>query len=238
MTALILVGGYGTRLRSVVSDRPKSMALIAGRPFLEYLVGMLRHHGVMDIVMATGYLGHLVREHFSDGSTFKVRVRYSRETEPLGTGGAIKLAAPLLTGEDFIVANGDSLLEVDIRRLIARHHEKSALATLALTSVGSAARYGTVELAPDGAVTAFREKTGKPEPGIINGGVYVFNRKLLDLIPAGRKVSLETEVLPGLVGKGVYGMVGRGFFIDIGLPMDYNRVHSDPAGLIRAAGES
>jgi D-glycero-alpha-D-manno-heptose 1-phosphate guanylyltransferase len=235
MTALILVGGLGKRLRSMVSDRPKSMALVAGKPFLEYLVHQLRQQGCYDIVLATGYLSNLVREHFQDGSTFKVRIRYSRETEPLGTAGAVKLAQPLLAEGDFIVANGDSLLGVNVRQLVARHSEKKALATLALTTVGSAGRYGTVEVDPDGSITAFQEKTGKSEPGIINGGVYVFSPKLLDLIPAGRSVSLETEVLPGLAGKGIYGMVSRAYFIDIGLPADYNRVQSDPQQLLRAA---
>ena len=267
MQALILCGGLGTRLRNVVSDRPKCMAPVAGRPFLEYLVRQLKRYDFADIVLCTGYMDDLIRDYFQDGTRLGVRLDYSHEDRPLGTGGAIKLAQRFVSGKTFLAVNGDSILNVDLHQLLVFHDEKRALVTLALTStsvtgdtipnlgglghvprsghvpVEERNRYGTVELNPDSSVTWFAEKAGEAKgepahPGLINGGVYAVNRQVLDSIPTDQKISLETDVLPGLLGKGVFGMAGESYFIDIGLPEDYRRVQENPQELLRIAGLS
>lgn len=220
MMAVILCGGLGTRLRSIIDNLPKPMASIAGRPFLEYLILQLKRQGFRDILLCTGYLGEKVREYFSDGKNWGVNILYSHEPEPLGTGGALKLAQKLIYGDDFLLMNGDSFLDVDFNKLINYHLKNKALATIALVEVENPARYGVVEIDETGKIKNFVEKTKSSRSKLINGGVYMFNRKVFNYIPEG-KVSLEKEVFPQLIGKGFYGMPIKGFFIDIGIPEDY-----------------
>jgi D-glycero-alpha-D-manno-heptose 1-phosphate guanylyltransferase len=236
MQALILAGGFGTRLRSVVSDRPKCMALVENRPFLEYIIRMLHRRGCDEFIVSTGYMAETISGYFGAGTRLDVAITYSHETEPLGTGGAIRLAEPMIHDMDFIVANGDSLIEADVPGLIACRRKTAAPVAIALLAVSNAGRYGTVELEPDGRITRFAEKVGRAEPGIINGGVYACSTDLFQAIPSGRAVSLEREVFPGLLGKGVYGMIGKSYFTDIGLPEDYARAQELPQDLKRIAG--
>lgn len=249
MQALILAGGMGTRLRPVVADRPKCLAEVAGRPLLEYLVRILQRQGVDEVVLATGYGADAIRNYFEDGRRLNLRLSYSHETEPLGTAGAIRHAGPLLTGPDFLILNGDSVLEIDLHQLSEFHRRTGALITLGLTEVADARRYGTVELDGQGRIRFFREKTGELAPGIINGGVYVATRQFLDFIPSRHPVSLETEVLPQLVSdrsppfqtptgipKQVYGMISYGYFVDIGVPDDYAQLQQKPERLLKIAG--
>jgi len=229
---LILAGGLGTRLSKILSDRPKPMAPVAGRPFLEYLILQLRGHGFTDIVLCIGYLGDQVRAYFDDGSDWGVYILYSHEPEPLGTGGAIKIAAELVEEENFLVMNGDSFLDIDLHELVNYHLKKRALATMALVEVEDPARYGAVEIDENGELENFAEKGESSKSKLINGGIYVFNRKIFDYIPRG-KVSLEKEVFPKLIGKGFYGRPVKGFFIDIGVPEDYEWLQENPQALLR-----
>ncbi|MEW6540792.1 MAG: nucleotidyltransferase family protein [Bacillota bacterium] len=222
MKALILAGGLGTRLRGLINDIPKPMAPVAGRPFLEYLILQLRRHGLTEIVLCIGHLGEQVKRYFGNGDKWGVHILYSYEKEPLGTGGAIKLAGNLIKEENFLVMNGDSFLDVNLNGLIDYHLRRKALATMALVEVEDPTRYGAVKININEEIESFVEK-GQSSSRLINSGIYALNRKNFDRIPVG-KVSLEKEVFPKLIGKGFYGMPVKGFFIDIGVVEDYRRL--------------
>jgi NDP-sugar pyrophosphorylase family protein len=233
--ALLLVGGMGTRLRPVLSSKPKPLAPLGEISFLELLVLQLRAQGMRRMVMCTGFMAEQIQQQLGDGKKWDVAIEYSRETEPLGTAGAIKLAEPHLgSAAQFLVMNGDSFLELDFQKLMRSHVEREAHATIAVRRVPDAARYGTVHVDSRNRVVRFSEKVGVPEPGLINGGVYVFNRDVLDTIPQG-PASLEKDVLPGLLDRGVFAVEQNGMFIDIGTPEDYARAQTLFESLAKAA---
>ena len=221
VTAAILAGGLGTRLRSVVADRPKVLADVGGRPFLAYLLDRLAAAGLTRVVLCTGHMGDRVEAAFGEthGPLYLV---YSREPELLGTAGALRLALPLFESDSILVMNGDSYCEADLQGLYAWHSQKQAEATLLLTHLTNAERYGRVSLAADGRLLNFEEKARAAGPGWINAGVYVFMRDLLRTIPRGKAVSLEREVLPAWVSRRMYGRGTRGRFLDIGTPQSYS----------------
>jgi len=220
-TAVLLVGGLGTRLRSVISEKPKALAPIGDTPFLKVLLLELRSQGIERIVMCTGHFAEQIEEEFGDGSELGIAIEYSQELQPLGTAGAIKLAEKHLEDcREFIVLNGDSFLELDFKAFVRFHRESRSVATIALRKVSNAARYGTVEVDKDGKVCSFREKLGIEEPGLINGGIYIFEREVLSGLPEGAS-SLEKDVLPKLLERSVCGFQTNGLFIDIGTPEDY-----------------
>jgi D-glycero-alpha-D-manno-heptose 1-phosphate guanylyltransferase len=224
--AVLLVGGLGTRLRSVLPSTPKPLASIGDRPFLELLVRQLRHQGVRHLVMCTGHLADQVEEVFGTGRSLDVEIRYSKELTPLGTAGALRLAQEHLQGAaDFFVMNGDSFLEVDLHSLLCFHRDHRGLATITTLQVPNASRYGTVQVNPDGRVTSFAEKTDTKAPGLVNAGVYVFSSNILNHIPEGPS-SLERDIFPRLLDHGVYGLEQQGVFIDIGTPEDYARAQT------------
>jgi NDP-sugar pyrophosphorylase family protein len=221
--AVLLVGGLGTRLRSLVPSAPKPLAPVGDRPFLELLIRQLIRQEILHLVMCSGYLADQIEAEFGDGRDLGVSIEYSKETQPLGTAGAVKLAQSLLEGvTEFLVMNGDSFLEIDLGQLRKFHLAHGGLATVAVVHVDNAGRYGTVLADSSHRVTEFREKTGNKSPGLINAGVYVFSRSLLDQIPAGPG-SLEKDVFPQILDQGVYAAEQRGMFIDIGTPGDYAR---------------
>lgn len=232
--ALILAGGAGTRLRPLLPELNKPMAPISGRPFLEYLFLQLKKHGVEDITLCVGYKADLIESHFGTGERWGLRLSYSHETDFLGTGGALKRAEALIHADTFFVMNGDSLLDVDLRALWRYHRDRHALATLALATVADTQRYGAVSLDQSGRVVRFIEKGGAHAAGLINGGVYVFARQVLDGIPGGQPVSLERDVLPALIEQGLYGLPSTGYFVDIGVPADYLALESNPSRLLSA----
>jgi D-glycero-alpha-D-manno-heptose 1-phosphate guanylyltransferase len=221
--AVLLVGGLGTRLRSAVPSTAKVLAAIGKRSFLELLVGQLRSQGIRHLVMCTGYLADQIENEFGDGRAWDVAIEYSKEEQPLGTGGAVRQARRFLQdAPDFLVMNGDSFLELDFLKLMEFHRSHEAMATIAVRRVEDAGRYGTVQVDAKGCVRAFTEKTGNDAPGLVNGGVYVFNQAVLECIPE-HPTSLETEVFPRLLEQGVYAQEQHGMFIDIGTPADYAR---------------
>lgn len=222
----LLVGGMGTRLRSVVPSAPKAMAAIGNLSFLELLVRQLRSQGFRRLVMCTGYLADQIEKKFEDGHSFGVEIEYSRESHPVGTGGAVKLArSHLREAPDFMVMNGDSFIEMDFSRLVAFHRANRALLSIAVRSVENSGRYGTVRVDAERRVTGFVEKTGGDVPALVNAGVYVVNARLLESIPDG-PVSLEKNIFPALVGREVYALEQHGMFIDIGTPEDYTRAQA------------
>lgn len=227
MQAILLAGGLGTRLRAVVSDRPKPMALIGDKPFMEYVVHELLRHGITNIIFAVGYKGSMVEEYFKDGSGFGVSVSYAYEEELLGTAGAIKNAGQYVTDDQFFVLNADTFYQMDYGRLVKVMEEGSLDMALVLREVPDISRYGAAVL-ENGRLTGFNEKSEEKRPGTINGGVYLMKRELLSRIPAG-KVSLEQEMIPEWMkaGAALGGIVNDGYFIDIGVPEDYYKFQSD-----------
>jgi D-glycero-alpha-D-manno-heptose 1-phosphate guanylyltransferase len=223
MKAVLLVGGLGTRLRSAVPSLPKALASVGDQPFLELLVRQLGAQGIRKLVMCTGYLAEQVEEAFRGGSHLGATIEYSKEAEPLGTAGALKLAEPYVQQEsEFLVLNGDSFLQIDFHELISFHRKHDGLATIAVVPVQNAGRYGTVQIDASDRVVGFAEKTGTNGPGIINAGVYVFGNAILAQIPEG-PASLERDVFPRIMKQRVYALEQRGLFIDIGTPDDYGR---------------
>lgn len=224
--AVLLVGGLGRRLRAVVPLKPKPLASIGNKSFLELLIQQLRCQGIRQLVLCTGYLADRIENEFGDGSDWGVTIEYSKELSPLGTAGAVKFAQRYLRDlSDFLVMNGDSFVEVDFHQLFRFHRAHGGLISLVAVEVENAARYGTVLMDHSGRVIRFLEKTGQQASGIVNAGVYVFNRAVLDRIPEG-EASLESAVFPQLLQEGVFGFKQDAIFIDIGTPEDYARAQS------------
>jgi NDP-sugar pyrophosphorylase family protein len=221
----VLCGGQGTRLRSVVADRPKSMALISGTPFLQLLLEQLKFQQVGDVILGTGYMAEKIESYLGYGNQFGLRLHYSREHEPLGTGGALKLAEPLIS-DPVLVLNGDSYVEWSLVPMLQLLTAKEADLVIVLQAVADVTRYGTVALDPDSRVTQFVEKGAAAGPGLINAGVYLLRKQIVRGLPAGTAISLERDVFPRLLDRRVYGLVCTGLFIDIGIPDDLRRAQS------------
>lgn len=215
--AMILAGGLGTRLRGVLVDKPKVMAPVLGRPFLTYLFDQLIDAGIKRIILCTGYKSEQIEEAF--GSQYRsCELVYSRETEPLGTGGALRNAYSLVKSEHCLAMNGDSYVNADLNAFMKWHFATGFEGSLLLTRVPDAGRFGTVETDAKGKIAAFKEKQGLAVPGSINAGIYLFSRKLLESIPTDHAVSIERETFPEWVEKGIGGFCVETEFIDIGTP--------------------
>lgn len=227
MQAILLAGGLGTRLRSVVSDRPKPMALIQGKPFMEYVVMELKRQGIDEIIFAVGYKGTMVEDYFKDGKAFGVRAAYAYEETLLGTAGAIRNAARFMTGETVLVLNADTFYRTSYDRLSQLKREENLDMALVLRRVPDISRYGEAIL-ENQMLVGFNEKTTQSRPGTINGGVYLLSGELISRIPEG-KVSLEQEMIPKWMKEGcrIGGFVNDGYFIDIGIPEDYYQFMED-----------
>ncbi|NDZ98690.1 NDP-sugar synthase, partial [Streptomyces sp. SID10116] len=233
--AILLVGGKGTRLRPLTVHTPKPMVPAAGVPFLTHQLARARAAGVDHIVLATSYLAEVFEPYFGDGSALGLHIEYVTETEPLGTGGAIRnVASRLRSGPDepVLIFNGDILTGLDIRALVATHEESGADVSLHLTKVDDPRAYGLVPTDATGRVTAFLEKPQTPEEIVtdqINAGAYVFRRSVIDTIPAGRPVSVERETFPDLLASGAHlqGMVDSTYWLDLGTPQAFVRGSAD-----------
>jgi len=221
ITGAILAGGLGTRLRSAVADRPKVLAPIRQRPFLAYLLDQLSAAGLRYVVLCTGYMGEQVQATF--GESYRgLRLAYSQEPAPLGTGGALRQAQSLLKSDPVLVMNGDSYCDANLAALWNWHRDRRSLGTLLLAQVLNAERYGLVRVNEDGAVSQFNEKAADG-PGLISAGIYLLSHRLIEGIPVGRAASLEREVFPTWVGHGLFAYPCEGRFLDIGTPQDYRR---------------
>lgn len=224
ITAAILAGGLGTRLRPAVADRPKALAIVDGKPFVSNLLEQISRAGINELVLCTGYLGEQVQAAL--GNTYgPLNLAYSQETELMGTAGALRLALPLLKTDPVLVLNADSYCEADLQAFYHQHQAVKANASLLLVYLLDTRRYGRVEIDEDGRVVRFEEK-GQSTSGWINAGIYLLSRVFLQAIPTGRVVSLEKEVFPAWLGRGLYGFSScladsRERFLDIGIPEDY-----------------
>lgn len=232
MQAVILAGGLGTRLRSVVNDRPKPMALVNGKPFLEYVLKELQRNDISDIIFAIGYKGSLVEEYFGNGFDLGINIQYSYEDGQLGTAGAIKNATNLIKGDGFYVLNGDTYYRINYKKLKELNIKHNSIMSLVLRNVENVSRYGEAILDKERLI-GFNEKTTKEITGTINGGIYYMTKKIFDYIPEG-KVSLENDVIPVLLENDCYisAIVNDGYFIDIGIPEDYFKFQEDIKNLI------
>ena len=225
--AVILAGGKGTRLGAITRAVPKPMLPIAGgRLFLDYLLEMIERHGYQDILLLGGYLGEVLEAAYDGRRIGDATIRVLREPVPLGTAGALTVARETLD-PCFLMMNGDAFFDINLRALEQASHKSGAMATLALRSVPDAARYGRV-IEEQGKVIAFLEKDlDRPGPGIINGGVYVLKREILDLVH-DLPCSLEQDVFPALVERGeIRGLKFDGYFLDIGLPETLEQGHRE-----------
>ncbi|MFQ6009493.1 MAG: nucleotidyltransferase family protein [Candidatus Zixiibacteriota bacterium] len=220
LTAVILAGGLGTRLRTVLADRPKVLGKVGGRPFLTYLLDQLAAAGLKRVVLCTGYLGDQVRKVFGE-SYGPLQLVYSQERAPLGTGGALGKALPLLESDSVLIMNGDSYCDVNLQDFLVYHDAKNAGATIVLVEVSDSSRFGGVTMDGDGAIVSFEEKNDSGGLGAINAGIYLVKRPLIETISKQGAVSLEREIFPAWVGKRFYGYRCRCRFLDIGTPESY-----------------
>lgn len=219
--AILLVGGFGTRLMPLTKNTPKPMLTVAGIPVTEHQIAMAKSAGITEIVLATSYLSEVFTPYFGDGSKWGIKIKYAVEKEPLGTGGAIRNAAQLLdTHESVVVLNGDVLSSHNLTEQIRQHESHDADITLHLTQVEDARAFGCVPTDSDGRVTAFLEKMENPVTNQINAGCYVFNPRVISAIPLDTVVSVERETFPQLVASGakVFGYVESAYWLDIGTP--------------------
>ncbi len=225
MQALILAGGEGTRLRPLTSTVPKPVVQLVDRPFISYMIEWLRGHGIDDLILACGFRADRVRSVLGDGSSLGVSLRYAEEPRPLGTGGALKFCEDLLD-DRFFMLNGDILTDMDLTAQLRQHEATGARATLALIGVEDPSAYGLVRRGEDMAVREFVEKpsTDEIDTHLVNAGAYILERDVLgEMGPAGTRISIEREVFPSLVGRGLYGYEAGGYWLDIGTPERYLR---------------
>lgn len=227
-TAIILAGGFGTRLQSVVSNLPKPMAPVNGVPFLNYQLQYLKHYGIKNIILSVGYLAEKIQDFYK--SDFKdVSISYVIEESPLGTGGGIRLAMEQCQDEYALVLNGDSFFDVNLHDYFRLHVNEVSQCSLALRKVEDSSRYGIIETDANDCIISFREKTNETKPGFINGGVYILNKELyLKSTPEKTNFSIEKDFFEKhLHATQIKGFEFAGYFIDIGIPEDYTKAQND-----------
>jgi len=229
--AIILAGGFGTRLQSVVNDVPKPMAPINNIPFLNYVFDYLKFYQIEHVVLSTGYLAEKILDYYKEEFN-GIKISYTKEETPLGTGGGIRLAMTKCTTTDVLVLNGDSFFDVDINIHYSNHVLKQANCTLALRKVDNAARYGTIQLGDLNAIDAFKEKDSVEREGLINGGVYILNREIyLSKTEVNSAFSIEKDFYEKRIKElTIFGFEYNGYFIDIGIPEDYKKAQDEFKG--------
>lgn len=228
MKALILAGGPGTRLKVFVNDRPKPMAIVNNRPFLEYLVDELKKYGVTEIGFALRFMPEVIQNYFGAGEKHGIKTFYTIEEQPegLGTAGAVKLAEGYLKDEPFLVLNGDTFFPINFSRFIEFHQQKDGLASLALSYVPDVSAYGAVDLSKDDRIILFKEEAADFHgPGLVNGGVYLFNPEIFEHIPDDSYSSLERDIFPQFVSSGqkLFGYRTDLAHFDIGTPVGFRK---------------
>ncbi len=229
---ILLAGGFGTRLSSVVSDRPKCLAEVAGRPFLDYILAQIAAAGCRELVVSVHFMADQIRR--AVGSRHgDIAVRYVEEPAPLGTGGALRLAMEAVEGDAFLAMNADSFLHVDLADLVSCPRPEGS-SCLASTWMDSCLRFGKVRFGDHGRIDGFEEKSPVDSSGWINAGIYLLHRSALEIFSPGDAFSLENRVFPYLVEKGMlYGKQFKAPFIDIGTPASYGEAQTFFQGLPR-----
>jgi D-glycero-alpha-D-manno-heptose 1-phosphate guanylyltransferase len=227
-TAIILAGGFGTRLQDIIKDVPKPMAPVSENPFLVYQLRYLKHYGIKNIVFSTGHLAEKIKEYFGH-NFYGLNISYSHEIKPLGTGGGIRLAMTKCDEKNILVLNGDSFFDINLNLFYNQHCSFHSDCSLALREVSNSSRYGTIKLGDRGKIKSFREKSGNEESGLINGGVYIINRELfMNNTEAGAPFSIEKDYFEKKINElNIFGFTQEGYFIDIGIPEDYSKAQYD-----------
>ena len=222
--AVILAGGFGTRLSNVVSDRPKSMALINDKPFLEYQMAFLKQAGIRTVVLSVGYMKELIIDHFRD-EYLGMKIKYAVENTPLGTGGGLLNALQLTGQSPVLTLNGDSIFTADIRGFYKFFRQKSPDIALALKALPDVSRYGAVLTNENQRIVRFEEKSDRQGKGVINAGIYLLNtEQYRQAAPEQKKFSVENDIFAKQVSRlNIYGYISQGTFIDIGIPEDYEK---------------
>ncbi len=218
-TAVILAGGRGTRLSSLHPSIPKALVPIAGKPFLRWQLEWLAGRGLRAVHMATGHMSDAIEDWLASNPVPGISISSSREPSPLGTAGGMKFAGSFVSGDTLFVLNGDSLLPaLDFESMLRSHLVSAPMATISVTRIESAGRYGTVEFDADGSIKAFLEKADR-RGGWVNGGVYLVSREMLNGVEPGANVSMETDVFPRLAAEGVLrAFKSKPPLIDMGTP--------------------
>ena len=226
--AIILAGGFGTRLQSVVSDVPKPMAPINSIPFLDYIFDYLKFYNIEHVVLSTGYLSEKISEYYKDDFN-GIKISYTKEETPLGTGGGIRLAMLKSNTKNVLVLNGDSFFDVNLNKYYHQHTSFHSDCSLALRKVDNAARYGTIKLGDMNVIKKFKEKDSIEKEGLINGGVYILNRELfLAKTMVNNPFSIEKDFYETKINElNIFGFEYDGYFIDIGIPEDYTKAQDD-----------
>jgi mannose-1-phosphate guanylyltransferase len=229
-SAILLVGGMGTRLHPLTLKTPKPMLQVAGVPFTEHQIRKAADAGITEIILATSYKSELFEPYFGDGERFGIKIKYAVEKSALGTGGGIRNAANLLADCDQVVIfNGDVLSGHDLAAQLAFHKKNQADITLYLTQVEDARAYGCVELLENKQIKSFLEKMEKPISNLINAGCYIFNRQIIDQIPQNKVVSVERDTFPNLLANNakVFGYLDNSYWLDIGTPAALVKASAD-----------
>lgn len=226
ITAIILAGGLGSRLRESVSDRPKVLASVMGKPFLSYLLDQINDSNITNVILCTGYLGNMINDEY--GLRYKnLKITYSQENKPLGTGGALKLALPLIQSKLLMVMNGDSYINILLNNYIKWFTENKFSASICLTHKDDTRRFGRIELDQNDKIERFNEKKDVNEAGYINAGIYLFEKELFSHIPRRKFFSLEKEFFPKMINNNnIYGYICDNKFIDIGTPESYSKANT------------
>ena len=220
---VILCGGLGTRLQTVVRDVPKVMAEVNGRPFLDYVIEHLKSQGIERVVLCTGYKAEMVERYYR-ARPFDLTIDFSKENEPLGTGGALKHARHAGLSDPFIVLNGDSYLAAKLKAFLEFHDKKNSLASMLVVSAKEKGDFGNLMLDDRDQIIEFREKAQTSDEHLVNAGIYCFNHAIFSVMPDEKKFSLEHDLFPKLIGKGFYGYRVEAEFLDIGTPLRYEAV--------------
>jgi mannose-1-phosphate guanylyltransferase / phosphomannomutase len=230
MQVVILAGGRGTRMGALTERVPKPMLALAGKPLLEHQIELARRFGFTEIIVLTGHLGEVIEDHFGDGSKWNVRIRYHRETQPLGTAGAIKEIEGWLRG-DFVVFYGDIVMDLDLRALAAFHAARRSLATLVIHPNGHPYDSDLLDVGPEGRVVAFYPKprpAGRDHRNLVNAGLYVLSPRLLEHVTEGQLADLGRDVFPRLVESGrLYGYNTPEYIVDVGTVERLRKVEGD-----------